>query len=313
MSLSTVEVLLATYNGEKYLGEQISSILTQTFQDFRILVSDDGSTDRSLEIIGDLANKYPQKIMVVDKNNSHHGVVGNFSDLIERSSSPYLMPCDQDDIWFPNKIQVLVEEIQSMEEDKGIEYPSLVHSDLTVVNSSLEVIDQSLMRYSGLNPNRTSLNQLLVQNVVTGASCIFNRCLADLASPIPGKALMHDWWIALIASSVGVIGYLDKPTGYYRQHSGNVLGASSFGWKYLWDRFKLLLSSEGKGILADNIDQAAALLSILEGKLEQEKEQLLEEFCALGGQPFIRKRWTLLKHKFLKGKPAQNFGLLLGI
>ncbi|MFL7893722.1 MAG: hypothetical protein AB8I56_16815, partial [Anaerolineales bacterium] len=88
------------------------------------------------------------------------------------------------------------------------------------------------------------MNNLLVQNIVTGGSCIFNRALASLVSPIPSEVLMHDWWIALIASSLGVIGYIPEPTGYYRQHHENVLGANSFGWKYIWRKFKATLSAE---------------------------------------------------------------------
>ncbi len=313
MSQPLVEILLATYNGGKYLEAQISSILDQSFQDFRILVSDDGSTDGTAEILEKLLRKDPARIVIVNEEMAKQGVVGNFSSLIEFSSAPYLMLCDQDDIWFPNKIQRLLEKIQNIENDNRGDYPVLVHSDLEVVSFDLKVLDRSLMHYSGLNPSRKSLNSLLVQNIVTGSSCIFNRPLANLVSPIPPEVLMHDWWMALIASSLGVIEYLPEPTGYYRQHHENVLGANSFGWKYIWDKFLITLSIESKSILAANINQAKAMKQVLGGEFGAENLSVIEDFISLEDSSFMAKRAILLKNKFLKGKLVQNIGLFVRI
>jgi len=313
MAQPVVEILIATYNGEKYLEAQIRSILNQTFKDFRILVSDDGSTDGTGEILIELAKNHPQQITVFNDRLLQQGVIGNFSKLIESSSAPYLMLCDQDDIWFAEKIQRLIDKIQRVEAENRIDFPILVHSDLTVVSSDIEVLDPSLMHYSGLDPARISVNNLLVQNVVTGGSCIFNRSLAGLVSPIPSEVLMHDWWLALIASSMGVIEYLPAPTGYYRQHQENVLGANSFGWKYIWNKFLLMLSYKGRGILNANIDQAKALKQVLAGKLDSKNLSILEDFISLKERPYFSRRWILIKNKFLKGRVVQNIGLFFRV
>lgn len=229
------------------------------------------------------------------------------------STAPYNVLSDQDDIWFPHKIESLLEKIQSVESHYGNDHPVLVHSDLTVVDSGLSVLDKSMMHYSGLNPARDSLNNLLVQNVVTGGSCMINRALTEISSPIPCDALMHDWWIALIASSIGVIEYLPESTGYYRQHHQNVLGANSFGWNYIWNKFLEIIDPESSGILNANIVQAEALKKVFRGELEENSQLIVDEFISLRERSFIAKRWTLIRNNFLKGKMVQNIGLFLRI
>ncbi len=127
--------------------------------------------------------------------------------------------------------------IKAAEEELGSGAPILAHTDLVVVDENLQAIAPSFWSYSNLNPYCGSrLNRLLIQNVVTGSATMVNGALARLASPIPQEAVLHDWWLALIASALGRIEAIPERTVLYRQHGRNCLGATSYGWRYVMHR-----------------------------------------------------------------------------
>src|SRR5690606_39057310 len=136
-----------------------------------------------------------------------------------------VMFSDADDCWFPDKISLTLDLMRVVEKDEGgARTPTLVHTDLAVVDRDLRPIADSLWQYQGVNPDLTSLNRLLIQNCVTGCTVMVNRPLRELASPIPPGVVMHDWWMALVASSFGRIARIARPTLLYRQHGRNDTG-----------------------------------------------------------------------------------------
>ena len=310
-----VEILIATYNGEQYLIPQLDSILSQTYQDFSILIRDDGSTDSTLSIIQDYQKQHPEKIQLIPQDGSAPGLIQNFSKLIESSSAPYLMFSDQDDYWLPQKIEIMLDRLRRLETTTSPDTPILVHSDLIVVDSELNEIVKSLWRYIGINPERDSLPNLLVQNIVTGCASIFNRALADLASPFPPQAMMHDWWLALVASSLGVLGKVDTPTVLYRQHGANTLGARPFSWKpsYLANRIKALFQPERNIILEKFILQAKIFHQQYRRQIPPQHLEALTAFKEIKSKGFLSKRLTLLKYDMLRGQVLQNVGLMIRI
>ena len=140
----TLSILLATYNGENYLAEQLDSLLSQSYSDFKIYVSDDCSKDKTRNIISDYAKKYPDRI--IDLNNEQHfgSAKLNFFSLVEKVDSDLYMFCDQDDVWLPNKVQKTIETYNRVD-DK--EKPVLVHSDLNVVDTNLRILDTSFFHF----------------------------------------------------------------------------------------------------------------------------------------------------------------------
>ena len=316
MDDSFVEVLMATYNGEKYLSEQLESILHQTHQNLSILIRDDGSTDTTLKIIDQYKNQYPDKIILLpNTDDKASGPIQNFSKLLSRSTAPYVLLSDQDDVWLPEKISVLLGAIRDLEQEFSPNLPILVHSDLLVVDERLETINQSLWNYIGVNPNRDSFANLLVQNIVTGCAAVINRSLVDLCGPIPQKAMMHDWWLALIASSMGKIRKIDIPTILYRQHGANTLGAKQFSWtlSYFTEKFKILLKPEEKYFLTECITQAEEFYSAYHKKLPTPMLNKCSAFKNLKSKNFIGRRLTILRNGFTKAKLIQNIGLLLRV
>ncbi len=147
-----VAILLATYNGEKYLDELIRSLLSQTYRDFVVIARDDHSADQTPEILARWSAAYPNKIRVVSDDCGNLRSLQNFSRLMEVCDADYFAFCDQDDVWLPNKVERMINEVQRLEHQFGNAIPILVHSDLTIVDENLNEIYPSLFRYWHMNP-----------------------------------------------------------------------------------------------------------------------------------------------------------------
>ncbi len=222
-----IAVLLATYNGEAYLSEQLDSILNQTYDDFRIFIHDDGSTDKTRTIIDGYMSSFPDRIIYIDGPVSGSSK-NNFFFLLEMVEADYYMFSDQDDVWLPDKIEKNMSAILSI--DSNNDSPLLVFSDIMVVNENLNVIDKSFMHYSQLDPNKLGFNWLVVENCAPGCSMMFNskarlEALKYKCCSNPECIRMHDWWLMLVVSALGRIGYIDESLMLYRQHGNNSVGA----------------------------------------------------------------------------------------
>lgn len=219
-----VSILLATYNGERFLADQLNSILRQTYPHWELLISDDGSIDATWSIIQDFAAAFPDKIKVLPRDGVNRGSVLNFNRLLlaaKVQAASYMMFCDQDDYWLPDKIERSLTAMLALEAERGIQIPLLVHTRFTYVNSDLSVIKNK----EGFHARKLpviSLPSMLVQNPLYGCTMLFNASLAAIVHCIPPCAENHDFWIALVASAFGGIGYLPESTILYRQHGGNI-------------------------------------------------------------------------------------------
>ncbi len=227
MTSTCVDLLLATYNGARHLGAQLDSLLAQTHQDFRLLVSDDGSTDGTLALLESYRARFGGRLVLVPNAAPGRGTVRNFENLMQSSlrdaQAGWAAFCDQDDVWLPRKIEATLSEMQRLEARTG-EGACVVHSDLVVVDEALNVIHPSFVRHQRFDPGNCTADMLLSINQVTGCAMMVNRALLQAALPLPAAAVMHDWWCALLAGS-GHRSFLDEPLVLYRQHGANQLGA----------------------------------------------------------------------------------------
>jgi glycosyltransferase involved in cell wall biosynthesis len=305
-----IDIVMATYNGEAYLAEQIESLIAQNYTDWRLIIGDDGSTDRTLEIIGDYKKKCGDKIIFVGINAGNMGACQNFGSLLHQSGSDYCMLCDQDDVWLPEKIQLTLGKMRELEESFGVDEPLLVHSDLTVVDEDLRVLADSGWRSQEIDPVKgCSLNRALVQNVPTGCTMMANKKLRDIALPIPGEAIMHDWWLTLVAAAFGRIGYVKDPTLLYRQHGENVSGAQIWGIARILKR--LLNVRNTRNILLDIQKQAGAFLKMYHDDLAPRDRVLIDIFATLSGRSFLERRYYIVKYGFWHTGLVRNVGMLL--
>jgi glycosyltransferase involved in cell wall biosynthesis len=231
-----IAILLATYNGENFLREQLDSLFFQTCTDFILYVRDDGSSDSTIKILLEYKIKF-SNIVIFQDGKTNIGAARSFLWLLEKVEADYYMFCDQDDVWFSSKIQLSLDVIKS-EECRSRDAGVLVHSDLIVTNKNLEIISNSLWENDKINPVKITRKYLKVVNYITGCTMFFNRKARDLAIVESNtNILMHDFWIAIcVDSSNGIIISLPCPTIYYRQHGNNAVGASSKS--YLFPRLQ---------------------------------------------------------------------------
>ena len=223
-----VDILLATYNGERFVGVQIRSIQAQTYKNWRLLVSDDCSDDGTLDVVRGFAAE-DNRIFVVSEGVRYGGAKDNFFALMNCSDAAYCMFCDQDDVWLSEKVEKSLSALRMLEGEYGADMPLLVFCDMKVVDEKLNVIHDSFERSSRFDPNRLSFKQLLAHNVAAGCCMLFNRPLLKICLCSDGKdAMMHDWWVMLAASAFGQISYIDQALSLYRQHGGNEVGANEY-------------------------------------------------------------------------------------
>lgn len=275
-----VDIVLATYNGENYLTEFIESLHLQTHQNWRLLISDDGSTDSTVDLIRHYI-KLDKRISLVNTIRQG-GVVQNFFKSLNFTEANYIAFADQDDVWLPHKIEKTLEPLLICEDAKGKSHPVLVFTDLTVVDEKLKTTANSLYEIKKLNPiNNTEYTYLICFSSVFGCTTMLNRALIDQAPPLDDRIIMHDHIFTLLACLRGDVIYCNQPTVLYRQHGGNIIGGSekkisqklsNFGWyweKIITNRDKIIQQvsyfanyAELMGLpLARDIEKASALIT----------------------------------------------------
>lgn len=230
MHAALVDVLLATWNGERHLAALLDSLLAQTYRHFRLLVSDDGSTDGTRAVLERYRPRFGGRLLLLPPRPAGRGGLGNFEYLMQASlddaQAPWAMFCDQDDVWLPEKIAQTLAAMQRTEQGAEPGTPCLVHTDLRVVDEALAPIAESFVRYQHMDPARCTPRDLLSMNQVTGCATMVNRNLLAMALPIPAEVVVHDWWCAVLSGS-GRRTFVDAPTLQYRQHAVNQIGAHS--------------------------------------------------------------------------------------
>lgn len=298
-----IDILLATYNGAIYLEEQLHSIESQTYKNWRLRVHDDGSSDGTWEMLEEFQKKHGEKKVIIKKNIPPTGASKrNFISLIQASDAEYMMCCDQDDVWYRDKVEKTYKRMRQMEQRYGKETPLLVHTDLKVVDAHLNKIHESFHKSMNL---RTSnyLHYELVQNQVTGCTVMVNAILKKYVDLVKNtdKIVMHDHWLALIALSFGKMSYLDEATMAYRQHENNVVGAQNANsFNYMWRRFK-----RGKTKFIEDMkascEQACYFCMLYETCMcEQKMIQLLDTYKNLYQKNKAARIVTFFKYRLWK-------------
>lgn len=215
--MASVDILLATYNGAAHVQEQIASLQRQTFADWRLLVRDDGSRDATPELIDALAVA-DARILVVRDTLGNLGFNGNFHALLRQSRAPWVMFCDQDDVWLPNKI----ERTLAVMRQQPAESPVLVHCDAVVSDANLQPLRP---RFIGDRGRAHGLTSVLLANPVQGAAMMINAPLRTLMlQHVP--RIPFDCQAALLAEATGQRVFIPEALLLYRQHGSNALGAA---------------------------------------------------------------------------------------
>lgn len=229
----TVQILMSTYNGQTYIREQMESLLKQDYSNIEILIRDDGSTDNTVQILQEYETVYANVQVFEEKNV---GVTASFFELLRKSDAAYIAFCDQDDVWLPDKVTRAVTKLQN------IQGPALYCSNKILVDSKLQVIANNHEKKL-----RPAFENALVECICTGCTSMMNRELADsIRSHIPEHAIIHDWWCYLVASYLGTVVFDEQAYIWYRQHGGNVIGASPTVFGTIHAKAEYVKKNKGK-------------------------------------------------------------------
>lgn len=233
MEQQKVQILMSTYNGEKYLREQMESLLSQTYSNIEILIRDDGSKDGTTSILDEYSQQYSNIKVFKEKNV---GVIDSFFDLLKKSNADYIAFCDQDDIWLANKVEKAIRKLKNVEE------PALYCSNKILIDANSQIIAENHGKY--LTP---SFENAIVECICTGCTAVMNQQLAEIIRKnIPKHAMMHDWWCYMVATYFGKVIFDENAYIWYRQHGNNEIGASDKFWDVVKAKAKHLRKSRGK-------------------------------------------------------------------
>ncbi|WP_167955955.1 glycosyltransferase family 2 protein [Anaerosporobacter faecicola] len=306
-----IEIIMAAYNGEKYIGEQVDSIMKNTYTDIKVTVYDDTKEKGNIEgmehISATLFEKYGERFHYI-RNESNKGCAKNFLEGLRQSTEEYVMFSDQDDHWNRDKIQLTLEKMKKMEESYGKDTPLAVFTDAAVVDENLSLLHLSFHRSNHLNTEKLDLPHLLMENKLNGCTMMMNRALCKKIEVIPEHARMHDWWIALVAATFGKIGYLEEPTMLYRQHTGNVVGNQEYA-SYIKKRLANL--QQQKEAIASIREQASELLLIYHDQMTEKQRECVKRFVELNKNNWFYRRYAICRYGYLKSGLPRNLGLFL--
>ncbi|GFH42421.1 alpha-L-Rha alpha-1,3-L-rhamnosyltransferase [Lactococcus hodotermopsidis] len=292
-----VNIILSTYNGERFLAEQIESIQNQTFQAWQLLIRDDGSTDDTLKIIKAFARDDARIHFINETERINLGVIKSFFTLIKSETADVYFFSDQDDVWLPDKLATMLEETQKHDQTK----PLMVYMDLSVVDQNLNILTPSMIRTQSHHANTTLLPEL-TENTVTGGVSMINHALAEKWLSTD-DIIMHDWYLALLATATGELVYIDRVGELYRQHENNVLGARTVG-----KRFELLHQGPKKifmrywQLIHDSQAQALKIVNQAVDDVSIEKIELIRKFVDIDQQNIFERVRRLLKYKYTKNQ-----------
>jgi len=294
----SISVAMATYNGEKYLEEQLDSILSQTLKPSEVIVCDDQSTDGTREIL----EKYQQKGLIkYFVNDKRLGFIGNFKRAVSLTSPEnYIALSDQDDIWLPAKIQAAAELLLKIE---GTERPAMVYSDLVLVDEEKNLLNKSFRNELGQGGYIQCLDTLLFGSFVNGCTMLMNPNMRKYFSSIPEDgALNHDTWMTLIAYTFGDVAVIPDSLILYRRHRNNATDLGNFHkmgrFNRLWT--EVLSSFKKNDLFEDQISFVGEFYNTFHQKLNSEQKVLIQKFLKLKGKSYLEKKIAL--RMFFRGK-----------
>ena len=308
-----VAIMMATYNGGRFLAEQIDSILSQTYRNWVLFIRDDGSTDSTLDVIANYVKRYPERVLAInDPSLKGGGSKENFAAILgwvkKNYDFEYFMFSDQDDVWLPDKIDIELTACKHADDHGSI--PTLVHSDLMVVDKELNTLGDSFVKFRAIDPYKADLRHLLVQNNITGCTMLWNKSFCNLLDLNDSAIAMHDWWMGLTASCFGKIIFVNKTTIKYRQHEGNVVGATNVNSIGFVLR-RLSGANHVRKTLEMAFKQADAFKKTYSEVLNSEQTGIISDFCEIPGHSKLTRARLVISGGFLKQGLVQIIGELM--
>ncbi|MFT8872017.1 MAG: glycosyltransferase family 2 protein [Sporolactobacillus sp.] len=302
-------ILMSTYNGEAFLREQLNSLLAQQDIAWDLYIRDDGSTDRTAEIIQEFSRSSDHQVFYYENGNL--GPCKSFLFLLSCAVAKkydFYFFCDQDDVWKEDKISHTLNAYSQLDDNVQAN-PVLLHTDLEVVSTTLQRIYPSMWHIKGSHPENNQTKNYLMENNATGCTMMMNDAAAECVNRVSGhcnceQLVMHDWWCALVVSYYGCVGWLDEQTILYRQHGKNSIGLNKPTIK---SRFNYSYLSKKMRTIHQTINQAQELKKYID-KYETETvvTDVLMNYTLLPKVPFWKKAYIMKKYHFRKTSTLNN-------
>lgn len=255
-----IDILMATYNGEKYLVEQLDSIINQTYHNWNLLIRDDNSIDKTLEIIQNY-HKKDKRIKILKDNKGNLGIVRNFEELLKSSESEFIMFSDQDDIWVENKLDMYLKMIEKIK-NKGF----MIHSDAILFDKNKSnILKDTFISKKAINKG---LENVFFNYFVQGATILISKEIKNFILPFPKEVYLHDRYIHLISELFFERIFINKALIYYRQHGDNQIGAKNTIRELLSKRY---FDERDRQLIKIIYNKYGSLLT-------EDKKKLIEEY-----------------------------------
>lgn len=312
--MTDVEVLLATCNSAAYLEPLLDSLLAQTIQDFRLIVSDDCSVDETLAI---LERRLPEfhHARLIRRAQASGSAKANFATLMQVSTAAHVFLCDADDIWYPGKIETFLVRAREKETVFGAATPLFLFSDAAIVDADGRLRHDSYWAFKKITPARClTLERLLVCPPMLGCASLMNRALVEIARDVPvDRVTGHDWWAILVAACFGHVDYIADRTIAYRVHGRNASQPKQVGLLALGRLARRLPDAvhEVRRRLAIRHRQAEPLLEMFGPRLALPQRARIEAFLSVQGRSFLGRRLMLFGRGFTYPDPVRNLALFL--
>lgn len=320
--MDRIHIIMAIYNGEAYLREQIQSIADSTYKEWILWIFDDGEGEYARDII-DGQPEIVREHVRYTKNPVNKGVTRNFLEGVKTVSAQcggniflessseyenYYMFCDQDDVWMPDKIEKTLNLMKKLEKRYSQKLPFAVFTDAIIADEKLKTVNPSFHRSNHLDSGKLDMPHMLMENKLIGCTVMFNASLEKKLTPVPNFARYHDWWIGLIGAAFGRIEYLPEATLYYRQHGSNVVGNQDFKG---YVRNRIFSLKEQRNAIISNAKQAGEFYKIYKETLTREHKMQVYAMANLMRQGWLIRRISCIRHGFLKTGFLRNVALLL--
>ena len=293
-----IEVVMATFNGARWLPDQLASIRAQSLRADRILVRDDGSSDATCHVLEHAAaDGLP--IKVLPAHEGHMGAVASFGCLLGQTQANYVLLADQDDLWHPQRVRRMVAAVQEAERSTPAR-PVLAFSSVKLMDDAGKVLDRDLWRFRRMDSSKMCDFPTCYQTGgIPGCAMLLNRALIDKALPIPRQALMHDFWLHLVAAAFGRVIHVQEAWTYYRLHDSNAVGLLDSSPRALlnWALRRPVASLRHVSAqLRRSQEQAHAFLDRYKDELHPHLAQEVQAYANLDHVPYLRRRITALRH-----------------
>lgn len=310
MNKPWITILMATYNGEQFIEQQLDSLLAQSVGNWNLLIRDDGSNDNTVSIIQGYIAKY-NNISLIINDTTDKGACTNFSALFSQAVADekikYVMFCDQDDIWKPQKLENSLQEIQLIE-NQYPNKPALVYTNFELMDNCGKFVEGTFKLKHSIQ-----LKNLLSFNFVYGCTILMNRAMMDRIQHIPKCAINHDYWVALVAS-IYQSKFINQPLLQYRQHNNNVSGNVA-GNNNLVERLKrnLLLPDKEIDKLAKRLNMFTEFYKEHGQHLQKSENKIMREYLSAFRKNRFHVCFVMLKGGIFRKGFLQTIGAFVQV